>query len=465
MDQDPKMQGTQPETSPTPAAASVATSGATASTTQVQSNDTAVVPPPADVAEPVSSTAAMPVQTIEPVAPPKKKRTGLIATIVILLLALLAGVGVAIWYFAIYSNPEKVAYDAVTGFLKQPNMVSDGMVIARTKMENGNNLSVIVGLDSKTTGRAGESAVTVKTAITDESGAEAGTYEYEVEAGSIFTEDGVIYIRINKVVEAVDKLIDDIRSADPEAYFGDNFDIFYDLLGDIDGEWWQISVPDLVDEFIDDNSVARPIKDFYTCVLDTAHQDIGAQIASVYDANRFLNVKKIKGDLFGDSTYRVTFDNEKMASFMNGTLDIDAGKEAEKCVKNLADELDGTYEFNKTYVDAGDIEDISENVEFEMIVSNFGHELKAISATAKSLNEGEQFTAGFEFTHPEVTVSAPESYRPVSELLEGIVDAVMEFVNRFDPADNPDYELDGPWNDNDDIYDDYSDDDWMFEQN
>ncbi len=472
MDQDPKMQGTQPVKTPTPTTPPEPVSGGVADGTAdtgaqvVSANapatdqpviaDTKMVPPASGTADAVSKPTVAPAQPASPVSS-KPKRTGLIVTIIILIIVLLAGIGTAIWYFCFYSNPDKVAYDAVTSFLKQPSLVSDGSVMTRMELDNGNTLSFVVGLKAKSDDNSNsESMASIHFLLTDVDGQEVvSSDDYAVEISNMITSDGVIYLRTDNLDEVVEQIAGDVSIYTETEIDEEAAELVYDLLGKIDGEWWQISVPDLVDELIEDNSVARPIKEFYTCMVDVSHQNIGAQIAGIYNDNRFLKIEKKEGGLFGDSTYRVSFDNEAMANFMNSTLDIEAGKEAEKCIEQLADDLDGTYSIDKTYIDADDIKDVSDEVEFEMVISNFGHELKAISAGLTNLGDDEYFTIGFDFSHPAVTVSAPQDYRPITELFEEIMTVVMEFGQSV-PGNNPSTEQpwidpENPWND--DLFD------------
>ena len=56
---------------------------------------------------------------------------GIIAVVIILGI-----IGVAVWFFGFYSNPDKVAYDAVENLLIAPNVITSGSVVIETDMDD-----------------------------------------------------------------------------------------------------------------------------------------------------------------------------------------------------------------------------------------------------------------------------------------------------------------------------------------
>lgn len=459
MDKDPQMQGNQPENAPTPAVPPVS-----ADNGGVQPNvlETEKVVPSVAAPTPsvVPSTPVAPAIESEQVNPPKKKRTGLLAGLIVLLIAVLAAVGAAVWYFCFYSNPDKVAYDAIVNFIEQPNVVTEGAVVVKAETDDGGIFSVVADIDTKTNGAAGESAVNLKLDLVDQDDEVINSDSYELGIGNIITSDGVFYIRVDKLIDIVDAMLSDMETSVAE--LGEGFEVIYDVLDEVDGEWWRISVPELVDEFIEDNSIARPIKEFYACFVDATQQDMSAQMVELYNQNRFVDIEKIEGGLFGgDSKYRATLNYDKMAAFMNGTLDIESEKGIEDCASQLSDELGGSYSFDKTYTNTSELEKYLNDFEVEMTISNFGHELRSISVSMIDLGEDEKFVASFKFAHPEVEIVEPTSYRSIAELFERAAEVFIEYYNSINPK-SPWNNPSSPWNDYEYDYDGYYswDDDW-----
>lgn len=438
MDQDPEMQGNN-TSKPQATNASTLDNHATQTTTVVETvteettSSKATVPDGRPMATEVITETTT--ETIgQPTAPQKKSHKGLIGLIIALIIVILVAIGGVVWYFMYYNNPNKVAYDAIRGFLQQETVVTEGLITGRGKIGDSEVLFTI-GTNGKSKGTlAGESNVLLKLSILDANGEPVNDRQYEVELGGIIMTDGVMYLRTGKLMESIDLLLEDMSTTRDE--LDETYQAVYTILDNVDGEWWQISVPDIIDGVIDDSHIASSSKEFYGCLVNVAQEDVKGQIASLYSSNQFVGIKKSNEQSTPGSTiYDVDLDYDKMADFMNATLETDAAKSAENCLRKfVVDDLGGNINaITKTTTNAEELKNALGDVKFSMTISNFRHELQQLDASTKQ-DDGE-VTAGFGFTHPDVTINAPENYRPINDLIEMIIEAIAE-LNGVDAPDD-----------------------------
>jgi len=390
----------------------------------------------------------------------KKSRKGLIALIVTLLIIILAAAGAAIWYFVFYSNPERVVFDAVDGFLKRDTIVSEGIVNGEVKLSS-NKILIVAGLNSKSAGISSENTIDTKVSFLDEDGELLSEHQYELEASGIMMKDGVIYFRIGKLLETFEAALDD-ASIDLED-LNDDMLAVREIIEEVDNEWWQVNVPDIIDEIVSDPEEAQSSKDFYACLIDVANSGSAKKdVIAAYEQNRFFNIGKATAQ--GNVTeYDVSLDYEKLANFYNTMTDSETSHEIKNCAKKLKGVSDAEIDAENDPVTVADLEANFRNIDsFTLTISNLGHELKGISYEISDKDEV-KFVGAFSFEHPAVTIESPESYRPVSELVEQIVAIVTEIVNANEELDDySDYEYDPEtgishsteepwvqWNDND----------------
>lgn len=375
------------------------------------------------------TTGDMPTQAAA-AAKPKKSHKGLVALIVTLLVIIIAAVGAAVWYFVYYSNPDKVAYDAITKFLQEKTVIANGTVTGVINAGD-KDISLVAGVNSKNNGLAGENILSVKAMALDANGEPISENDYEVELGAMILEDGIIYIRTGKVMETFDLILDDMSVEVDE--LDDSMSAIYKLLNNIDGEWWQIDVPDVIDTVIGKSEIASSAKEFYACIINVANEGVNSQLAGVYRNNQFVNLQK-SSTLSSSSDiieYSVDIDYDKLASFMGDMVETDYIKSTENCLnKFIVEDLGGNITFDHTIPSAEEIKKEVSQLDIQTIgITNFGHELKTLSISYhpdKDDYDTYYINGGFEFAHPEVTVTAPEKYRPISDLVELIIETLME---------------------------------------
>ncbi len=416
MDPDPKMQeGTTPDNNNN-------------INTNVPATDQNTNPNPTPESTPVAAAAVNS-------ANPPKKHTGLIVAIVAAILILLVGAGIAVWYFVIHSNPDKVAFDAINGFLHEHSVTVTGSAYNEQTYHSYRTRSTI-SLDSKrgATNLPASSTITAGFAQY-ENNSDDPEVDLSLELGSVVFSDGIIYFRINDLMEAVDSAL--ASSGLSRSRLDDYGKLLYGIGEKIDGEWWQFSLPDILDLISADNSESySSIRNAYNCVFEAASGDIAGELASIYSENRFIGITKVSQSAFGDvkatsgnSLYELTFDYEKMADFINSLPNSDYANKLYTCYNNFvaAEDLDDSG-FIPRRISAADFDKVSaedlagsrntETNNYYLEISNFDHKLKSLYAYEKS--EDEQTEIHFYFQYEPVTISAPESYRPITELIEEV---------------------------------------------
>lgn len=489
MNQDPTMQGGNlpnqggqpagnsgaPTTNPAGAPSTASGSAATAATSPNPANSVNNTPNADNGALPswMNSTPD-PVATglpngsvVEPATPPKKKHTGLIITLVILFILILAGAGVAVWYFCFYNNPENVAYEAVDGFLHQKSIALTGAIQSTTEDSLGDKTTITLGLNNSASAGAGTSELNLN--VTNVEDDEESSVSLRL--GTVQMSDGVIYLKISKIMESLDAYLESNQITRDE--FDYSMELIYSILEKVDDQWWRISIPELLDEIAPSSEEAQPVKDLYACMVDLAKQDTSGEFATIYRDNRFIKIEKVSqtsmGDIkpkSGNSLYLLDYDYEKMANFINALPDTAVANAAYDCYNDYIDSQDPQRyldEFDISmsapkHLSASDFEKVNAedlrksrensktNAKQYLEISNFGHELKGVYAHFDKTDSSEgydieygtdikpysQHSTGLlqlNFSYEPVTVTAPDDYRPITELVEEIINVITQYIS------------------------------------
>lgn len=424
---------------------------------------------------------------VEPAAPPKKKHTGLIVTLIIIFILLLAGAGAAVWFFCFYNQPDNVAFDAVNQFLQQKDLTVTGSLDYDWSSESDENRHIKLSLDNSRSGIAGNSDL--KFNYSQDLNID-GKKEFELDLGSVAMSDGVLYFKIGNLIETVDQFSDELDEAYSTVEEQLVWQAIYQLLETIDGEWWQISIPDILDMINEsgdyDGEVAATRK-FYNCMLDVAKQDVGSELAKIYRDNRFLKAVKVtqsadgkRKPADGNNLYEIEFDYDKMANFINALPQSNTANQFYACYNTYIDEIEEFTEDNlgKTpeHIGADDAEkvtadDLSESrnddVKYYLEIAPWGHQLQGIYMQSKATetpdcpfsyntddvpttydlvpqpecSQGATATItgslNLNFAYGPVAVAAPEKYRPVTDLAEEIVNTVVQVMSAYFSAIDP----------------------------
>jgi len=397
---------------------------------------------PADAPAP-DPVAVAPSENTVLLKPPKKKFSlAAIIGFVVFGLLLVGGIGFAIWFFAVYQNPQNIAFDAVNKFLSAPSVQTKGEVSFRTKNDEGNNyISFSVKLDNKSKTLPNSATADLTISEVTEAGSVVEDHTISIDLGTAIMSDGVIYFQVANLKDALDKVL--TEQTLPENDFSN---AIFDMIETVDGEWWRISIPEVVDE-LDLGSSGEPIKDLYSCVIDASKKDHSGQIAGYYRDHQFINVEKtdeIGGANKGNTYYKVDLDYDNLAGFLNEMPNSDLTGDVLVCINDYAEATGGeTVSKNDAEkISADDIrKEMPEDLNIYLQISDFSHQLETVSFNSKSDGEYD-LTGAFSFTYEPAEVKAPENYRPVSELVEEIVNILSAYITF-----TPDYGYEDPYYD------------------
>ncbi len=367
--------------------------------------------------------------------PPKKNRGGLIAIIVVLILLVLSGGAFAIWYFAVYSNPDNVAYDALRQLVSAPNVITNGTV--EIVSEQTGDTRVVASLDFDTSSMRVPTSTDVKISFSerDKNDKIVDDHLIELNLGTAILADGDIYFRVSDAMKALDQISDSSESALDE--YGEIGAMAYDIIEIIDNEWWQISLDDLVSTLDIKKSEAQPALDFYDCVLNIAKSDWSGEIATLFKDHRFMHIEKVDraASESGRSVYGILdIQHEELADFINALPETASAEAFYACYNEFARDVNGGGEIDE--LSARDFDEVTaseiteampDDFEAYFEISNFGHRLYKMNTTAK--DDDDELTVDLSFDYSDARVSAPDKYRPITDLVDEISEIIAEHLS------------------------------------
>lgn len=350
----------------------------------------------------------------------------LIVLMILLIIVLVGGAGLATWYFVYYNNPNKVAYDAINNFLHEPDFTTSGIITTRY-----NHTSIMITFDSDSANLANSSKVTLTLSPLDANGSVIYAQPYQVEIGDVIMADGALYLRVDDLMDAIDRYLEDhsqtLDDLDITTLFG------YQIAEALDGEWWQISIPDIIDFYSASPYDAQPAKELYTCMVNVANRNIKQELADLYNGHQFINIARVdKPSAYGEdvangfnSIYQVNLDYGLMADFINAMPDSETANNIYNCINRYSDTTSSVW-----HPSAADFNEISseqlqealssiENIELE--ITNFGHQLVGIN-----INGASDTLVGLHFQYHPVTIAPPNRYHSFLDLIDEIAESLSD---------------------------------------
>ncbi len=408
----------------------------------------ASVPGSTPVAETMPATdpvTGAPVDTVVLVKPPKKKKTGLIVSIIIITLLLLGGIGFAIWYFAVYQSPENVVFDSVNKLITAKNVQTEGELNFLAPYEKYDDSTILFQIkfdnQSKSLPTATTATLTMSEVDLDDHSV-IEDHEISVELGSVQMSDGVIYFRASEITTALDTFFED----------EDDADVFqtalYEIATLIEDEWWQISIPDLIDE-LDDSGLDLPsseIKELYSCAVNVMNQDYSGEIAGLYNRNQFLIFDQSveSSNIPGHVIYDMSINYDNLANFLNTLPHASYSLELTTCYNDFLKATDNTEETvspdDAEKITADNLrEAFSDKPTIRFDIHSSSHLLDAITFGDSADNN--QVYGYLKFSYDSSEVSAPSEYRPITELFEEAVEIFNYYLMGPEELPGLDFEL------------------------
>lgn len=372
---------------------------------------------------------------------PRDKQKSKTASVVKVILATLvvAFGAVALWFFAYYNNPDKAIADAVMHFYQADNVVFDGGISLLPDSDDTPIKLVTLDLDLSSTHLplSTEAALMV---VFNES-AETNTDLIKLKLGLVWLTDGAIYLQLGGLHDTIASV--DLTSDQREA-----LQTYIDTFEQIDNEWWRISVPELVDEFELPGNYGDMFNDMYSCVISSLEDNDIDYLAPLYREHAFLTAKPVNrfDDLTGDgfsepasgyNGYGITIDTTQLAEFINSSYGQGINDELFTCLNRVSREHGfEEIDFEQYELSADDIE-LPEDFHLYAEVSRFGHELRSLTAKWRGANY--TVNAGVLLKYDDVIVNAPESYRPITELTDALIEAFVELNGALETIESDTY--------------------------
>lgn len=323
---------------------------ASAETPAVEPAPTAT-PEPAPVA-PVAPVVEAPAAAAPAVAPatPKKSKKGLIIGCTIGAVAVLGAGGFGLAY-AMDSKPENVAISAITDFLGSKTMAVDGVIELSTNSKTSMIDSAKIELKSdKNTQNETSTTATLTVDVSGE--------ELSISLGTVVMKDYTIYVQLNGLKEAAKQALEMAGSTSYEDYAEVYEDLIDAIVGEVDGVWWKIYVPDVLDEISEiSSSQKKAYNSAYQCLTEAADRALAKQdkYADIYKENPFISLEEYSGS--GKSSakgtpYKIKLDSKKTTSFINAFAKEYVDTDFTDCIGKIS---------GSSYSSSTEIEDVEES--------------------------------------------------------------------------------------------------------
>ncbi len=328
-----------------------------------------------------STPEPIPTEPPRPIKPKShKKLIAIISCCVVSLALIISGVAFAI----IHNSPEKVLFDAVSGFLNAKNIELNGKYKIKSTSEYSDLDSIDLDFSGATTGIANASEITATMNFKNSD-------PLTVTIDETFTDDGVLYLKITNLEDALGKM----SESGALGYYGGFEQYFGDLIGEIDGDWWKISVDDVLDGF--EGMIAEEDKskysETYNCIFNKikSAKDKNDKLVKLYGENSFLSSEKYQptdtksglnlsefnnsGDL-----YKLNFDTEKLTTFLNDTKNIVDADGIAACFNTVT-----TVEVSD--INREDVENLINGLpDVILSIKGWNHELQGVYLASKPMD-------------------------------------------------------------------------------
>lgn len=263
--------------------------------------------------------------------------------------------------------------------------------------------------------------------------------DFKITVDSVVVKDYTLYVSISNLKETIKNALTEVSKDSSMSSYSDYIELYEDLIdkvvGEVDGVWWKISIPDLIDsnDSINASDKAK-VKEAYSCVVDVANKaskDNG-KFADIYKENAFVSIKKYTGSAKPSASgdlYTVNLDANKFANFANAMTDQIDSYGLEDCIKKL----DGVQGVNASYtkerVEASQFEDAFKEYNGNLIVAIdngfFSHKLSGIYMAKE--NESFRGVIDFKVENLKGTISAPSDAKNISDLVKNVTKAYEEW--------------------------------------
>jgi len=261
--------------------------------------------------------------------------------------------------------------------------------------------------------------------------------DFKLTVDSVVVKDYTLYVSVSNLKEAAKQALEEVGKS--TSGFSEYADLYEDLInkvaGEIDGIWWKISIPELVDS-IDEISATdkAKIKETYSCVVDVANKAAkdGGKYADIYKKNAFVSISKYTGGYKPSATgdlYSIKLDANKFADFANAMTDQVDSYGLEDCMKKLDGVQGVSTTYEKEKVEAKSFEEAFKSLSEDtvLVIKNgfFSHKLSGIYY----VNDGIGLHGVLDMKIEDLTgtIAAPSDAKNVTDLVKNVTKAYEEW--------------------------------------
>lgn len=370
----------------------------------------------------------------EPKAKKNKNHTKavLIAGGVITVLGL-GGLGTA---YVIANTPENIALSAVASVFaaKQKHFSSTFSLNLKD--------SKVVGVKSAQLTLDADINTDKEVSTTAELAVNFYDTKIKLSLDTVILKDYTVYIKISQLKAAAKAVLEQynqsLKSGDFSVDYSDSDDypsappyedVINQLVGKIDGEWWRISIPELID--VDEKLSAKEkveAKKTYGCIVNfLSDAKTKVDYAELYRKHAFISLQPYEGDQKFDSegkAYIVQFSSNKIADFGNALTSSFKGLGVKECFpENVLndgsdDDVDGDEKLS-----ANDVDGIIRQWPTTIVtVKNnfFSHEVTGLYSDLKTDSDSYTGAVKFNFSNQVKEVKAPANAQSITKFSEEI---------------------------------------------
>ena len=370
----------------------------------------------------------------EPKAKKNKNHTKavLIAGGVIAVLGL-GGLGTA---YAIANTPENIALSAVASVFaaKQKHVSSTFSLNLKD--------SKVVGVKSAQLTLDADINTDKEVSTTAELAVNFYDTKIKLSLDTVILKDYTVYIKISQLKAAAKAVLEQynqsVKSGDFSVDYSDSDDytstppyedIINQLVGKIDGEWWRISIPELID--VDEKLSAKEkveAKKTYGCIVNfLSDAKTKVDYAELYQKHAFISLQPYEGYQKFDSegkAYIIQFSSNKIADFGNALASSFKGLGVKECLpENVLndgsdDDVDGDEKLS-----ANDVDGIIRQWPTTIVtVKNnfFSHEVTGLYSDLKTDSDFYTGTVKLNFSNQVKEVKAPANAQSITKFSEEI---------------------------------------------
>ena len=387
-----------------------------------------VQPSPQPTPQPVPQPPMQPPVPPQPVAqpvftpPPKPGKKKKIIGIILGVVGLLIIVSAVLLYFVWWQSPNKMVTDALLSVVTAEKMNNTGTLVIEAP---SSDVKMTITTKGTTNNGALSGDATVKLEV------EALDEDVVFDVHGVASDDGVLYVKIDKLRETVDTVIDAIIKQQTQQYRDQGMtesDIAQvedmakqqvssmfsldTLIPKVDGQWIRIASDDL-----EDNEEAQCTADVMKDIQKD--KEVTREVMAIYDANRFIQVKDKVDAKDGAPGFRLTGDRDKAQAFMSEFKKTETAGRLLKCDSTIFDSVDDALKETDSSSNA--------DIDFVVWVDRFSHKLKSLQLDVTSKEDETKVSATYDFEIGQANeVVVPSDARDFKDVYDDITSSIQD---------------------------------------